>query len=81
MGMLVFYKKFIPNFAMLAEPIVELTRWKMNKYSEVKQDQRHNTCLLVLKNKLSMTHVLKHHDLLKDYLIKTDTSQVGLGLS
>ena len=42
LGMFNFYQKFIPNFAMLADPIVELTRGKIKKYSEVKLDQKHN---------------------------------------
>ena len=33
LGMFNFYRKFIPNFVTLAEPIVELTRGKMEKGS------------------------------------------------
>ena len=33
LGMLNFYRKFIPNFATLTESIVELTRGKMKKGS------------------------------------------------
>ena len=58
---------------MLAEPIVNLTRGKMKKYSEVKWDQRHNKCLLVLKNKLS-TSVLNYPNFSKEFLIETDAS-------
>ena len=35
LGMFNFYQKFIPNFATLADPIVELTRGKMSKNSEI----------------------------------------------
>ena len=35
-GVFNFYQKFILNFTMLADPIVELTRGKMRKYSETK---------------------------------------------
>ena len=77
--MLNFYRKFIPDFATLAEPIVELTRGKMKKYSEVKWDQQHDKCLLLLKHKLSMAPILKYPDFMEKFAIKTDASQVGLG--
>ena len=35
-GMFNFYQKFIPSFATTADPIVEFTRGKMKKYSEIK---------------------------------------------
>ena len=38
LGIFNFYWRFIPYFAMLADPIVELTRVKMSKYSENKCD-------------------------------------------
>ena len=74
-----FYMKFIPNFVVLAEPIVELTRGKMKKCSEVKWDQQHDKCLLLLKHKLSMAFILKYPDFMKYFAIRTDASQVGLG--
>ena len=52
LGMFNFYQKFIPNFAMLADLINELTRGKMNKISEIKWDQTHDKCLSLLKEKL-----------------------------
>ena len=52
LGMFNFYQKFIPNFATLADPIVELTRGKMKKNSEIKWDQQHKECLLVLKKQV-----------------------------
>ena len=79
LGMFNFYIKFIPDFATLAEPIVELTRGKMKKYSEVKWDQQHDKCLLLLKHKLSTAPILKYPDFMKEFAIKTDASQVGLG--
>ena len=39
------YRKFIPVFAKLAEPIVELIRGKIKKKSEIKWDQTlENAC-------------------------------------
>ena len=51
----------------------------MKKNSEIKWDQRHNKCLLVLKNKLSLAPILKYPNFIKEFAIKTDASQVGLG--
>ena len=74
-----FYQKFIPNFATLADPIVESTRGKMSKNSKIKWDQQHDKCLLVLKNKLSLAPILKYPNFMKKVVIETDASQVGLG--
>ena len=74
-----FYQKFIPNFATLADPIVELTRGKMKIYSEVKWDQKHDKCLSLLKDKLSTAPFLKYPDFTKEFAIEMDASQVGLG--
>ena len=74
-----FYQKFIPNFATLADPIVELTRGKMKKYSEIKWDWTHDKCLSLLKDKLSLAPILNYPDFTKEVAIKTDASQVGLG--
>ena len=71
--------RVIPNFAMLADPIVELTRGKMKKYSEIKWDQTHEKCLSLLKDKLSLAPILKYPDFTKEFATKTDASQVGLG--
>ena len=64
------YRKFIPNFATLADPIVELTRGKMKKYSEVKWDQKHDECLSVLKDKLSTAPILKYPDFTKEFALE-----------
>ena len=51
----------------------------MKKNSEIKWDQQHNKCLLVLKNKLSSAPSLKYPNFIKEFAIETDASQVGLG--
>ena len=79
LGIFNFYQKFIPNFATLADPIVELNRGKMSKNSKIKWDQRHNKCLLVLKNELSLAYILKYPNFMKEFVIEMDTSQIGLG--
>ena len=51
----------------------------MSKYGEIKWDQQHNKCLLVLNNKLSLASILKYPNIMKEFAIETDTSQFGLG--
>ena len=51
----------------------------MSNNSEIKWDQQHNKCLLVLKNKLSLAPILKYPNFMKEFAIETDASQVGLG--
>ena len=64
---------------MLADPIVELTKGMMKKYSEIKRDQTHDKCLSLLKDKLSLAPILTYPDFTKEFAIKMDVSQVGLG--
>ena len=72
LGMFNFYQKFIPNFTKLADPINELTRGKMKKYSEIKWDQTNDKCLSLLKDKLSLAPILKYPDFTKEFAIKMD---------
>ena len=51
----------------------------MKKYSELKWDQKHEKCLSLLKDKLSLAPILKYPDFTQEFSIETDTSQVGLG--
>ena len=74
LGMFNFYQKFIPNFATLADPIVELTRGKMKRYTEIKWDQKHEKCLSLLKDKLSLALILKYPGFTKEFAIETDAS-------
>ena len=41
--------------------------------------QTHYKCLSLLKDKLSLAPILKYPDFAKEFAIKTDASQVGLG--
>ena len=74
-----FYRKFIPNFSTLAESIVESTRGKMKKYSEVKSYQQQYKCLTLFKHKSSMAPILKYPDFMKEFANETNASQVGPG--
>ena len=65
-----FFQKFISNFAKLADHLVELTRGKMRKYSEIKWDQTCDKCLPLLKDKLLSAPILKYSNFTKEFAIK-----------
>ena len=73
LGMFNFYRKFIPNFATLAEPIVELNRGKMKKGSLIKWGQSQDKSLLLLKDRLSKAPELQYLDFAKVFSLEIDT--------
>ena len=72
-----FYRKFIPNFAEIAEPLNELTRKKsQGAFSwENWQQELFNKLKAILTNNT----VLQYPNMNKDFNIETDASNVGIG--
>ncbi|XP_033730041.1 uncharacterized protein LOC117319318 [Pecten maximus] len=76
-GLASYYRKFIPNFAAIAVPLTDLTKKGMpNKVIwEVAQEEAFNT----LKELLMSEPVLRLPDLDKEFTLRTDASDLGLG--
>lgn len=76
-GLASYYRKFIPDFAAIAVPLTDLTKKGMpNKVVwEDAQEKAFNT----LKNLLSSEPVLRLPDLRKEFTLRTDASDLGLG--
>ena len=74
-GMCSYYRRFIPHFSNMAEPIIALTR----KYAKFKWDDKCQKAFETLKEKLAGFPVLGYPDSNKMYFLYTDASQDCIG--
>lgn len=76
-GMVGFYRKFIPNFSAIAGPLTDLTR-KGQPNKVVWGDPQENA-FITLKSSLTITSILKIPNLSETFVLQTDASDVGVG--
>ena len=77
LGLVGYYRQFIPNFASLAAPLHELTsKSASNRVKWTEQTQR---AFNALKKALCSETVLHTPDFGKRFVLQTDASEVGLG--
>ena len=69
------YRRFIPNYATIAEPITRLT--KKNQKFEWLEEQQHEFELL--KAMIMLAPTLQRPDPNSPFVVQTDASDVGLG--
>ena len=74
-GMRSYYRRFIPNFSQIAEPIVALTR----KYAHFKWSDIHQKAFEFLKDSLTSVPLLVYPDSKKPYTLFTDASDTCIG--
>ena len=74
-GLASYYRKFIPNFSTIAEPLHKLTRKKQNFIWDEKCTKSFN----ILKAQLINPPILQYPDLNKPFTLTTDASDYGLG--
>ena len=74
-GMCSYYRRFIPNFSKIAEPIVTLTR----KYAHFKWSDVHQKAFEFLKDSLTSVPLLVYPDSKKPYTLFTDASDTCIG--
>jgi hypothetical protein len=75
LGLVGYYRRFIPNFSKISKPITELLK-KGNKYVWSKDcDEAFNT----LKKFLTTSPVLAHPDIAKPFDVYCDASGTSLG--
>ena len=77
LGLVGFYRRYIPNFASLVAPLTELT--KKNLPTKVVWTNRCQQALEQVKEILSSDPVVVLPDFGKDFTIRTDASSTGLG--
>eukprot|EP00745_Piridium_sociabile_P008697 TRINITY_DN158_c0_g1_i1.p1 TRINITY_DN158_c0_g1~~TRINITY_DN158_c0_g1_i1.p1 ORF type:complete len:1374 (-),score=188.80 TRINITY_DN158_c0_g1_i1:1054-5175(-) len=75
MGMLSYYRRFVPNFSKIAEPIVTLTK----KYARFHWDENCQKAFEYLKESLSVVPLLAYPDTRKPYVLYTDASDTCIG--
>lgn len=69
------YRRYVPNFAKIAEPLTRLTKKHAVWIWGPEQEMAFNT----LKNSLTSAPILKPADSTKPYILKTDASNYAVG--
>ena len=74
-GMCSYYRRFIPNFSQIAEPIIALTR----KYAHFKWTDVHQKAFEFIKDSLTTVPLLVYPNCNKPYTLYTDASDTCIG--
>ena len=77
LGLVGYYRRFIPNFATIAVPLTNLTRKSHPK--QVTWTSDCDKAFQELKTAMVQATVLKVADPSKPFVLQTDSSEVGLG--
>ena len=77
LGLVGFYRSFIPNFSHIAAPLSELT--KKGESNKVRWDEPQQKAFDSLKKALTIQPILKMADLSKPFTLQVHASSVGLG--
>ena len=74
-GMCSYYRRFIPNFSEIAEPLLRLTK----KYARFNWSTECQDAFDYLKNSLTVVPLLAYPDTTKPYVLYTDASDTCVG--
>lgn len=74
-GMCSYYRRFIPNFSEIAEPVIDLTR----KFARFKWTEESQNSFDYLKQSLTVIPLLAYPDPNKPYTLYTDASNSCIG--
>lgn len=74
LGLTGWYRKFIPHYADIARPLVDLTK----KNAKYEWTEEHEKSFRVLRDALTSAPVLRAPDPSKDYILHTDASNVAM---
>jgi len=77
LGLASFYRKYVPNFAVIAAPLTDATR-KGNPAETVWKDSR-DKAFQELKRRISTQPILRLPDVSQPFIVQTDASHVGIG--
>ena len=75
LGMMSYYRRFIPRFAQIAEPLVGLTK----KYARFQWSQECQIAFDQLKLQLTVVPKLAYPDINKEFTLYTDASHTTIG--
>lgn len=77
LGLIGFYRSFVPKFAEIAAPLTELT--KNTEKNQVKWGQPQEEAFQQLRKVLTVQPILQMADLSKPFIVQVDASEIGLG--
>ena len=77
LGLVGYYRRFIPNFAAIAAPLTDRT--KKGEPSLVRWGENEESAFNTLKQKLEREPILHLPDLATPFILRTDASDLGLG--
>ena len=77
LGLVGFYRQYIPNFSAIASPLSDLT--KKGEANKVKWTESQQYAFDTLKQLLSSRPILKLPDFTKTFILRTDAADNGLG--
>jgi len=77
LGLAGFYRKYVPNFAVIAAPLTDATR--KGSPNEVHWSQAQENAFVTLKEHVSNPPILRLPDVSRPFVLQTDASNTGLG--
>lgn len=77
LGLVGYYRKFIPNFSVIAAVLTDMT--KKGQPNEVRWSEEAETAFRSLINHISQSPILCLPELDKPFILRTDASEVGIG--
>ena len=77
LGLTGYYRSYIPNYATIAVPLTELT--KKGRPQKVEWGELQEHAFMMLKECLTSNPVLRLPDMAKDFILRTDASNLGVG--
>ncbi|XP_071487443.1 uncharacterized protein [Diadema antillarum] len=77
LGLVGYYRKFIPNMSTIAAPLTDAT--KKNEPDKIRWDESHEQAFCTLRDRLVDFPILRLPDDDKEFVLRTDASDVGLG--
>lgn len=77
LGLVGFYRKFVPNFSSIAVPLTDLT--KKGQPNKVHWSDCHERAFKTLKGALCSFPILKLPDIGQKFFLQTDASDTGIG--
>lgn len=77
LGLVGYYRKFVPNFSAISAPLSDLT--KKGQPSKVRWGPEQENAFATLINQLSQSPILCLPDFEKEFILQTDASDIGIG--
>lgn len=75
LGLLGYYRKFIPDFARLTKPLTQC----LKKGSKITLTQNYTNCFEHCKTLLTNDPILQYPDFTREFILTTDASNVAIG--